>query len=121
MIEKGISPPPPKPQIADRAGMLTPLWLKWFQRLQMAFATVATYQPTLTPASAGAGYNVQTFTVSGLRVEDAVVVNPPRTANVYLVEATVTDEDELTLVFYNATGGALTPAAGTYRIVAIRN
>lgn len=59
----------------------------------------------------------QTFTVTGLKTGDHVVVNPPSvTAGVALASARVSAANTLALTFVNPTAGALTPAAGSHRI-----
>lgn len=79
------------------------------------------YLPTLTPAAVGAaGFSKQTFTVTGLATNDTVIVNGPNaTALSALVSFRVSAANTLELTWFCQ--GALTPAAGTYRIVAIRS
>lgn len=79
-------------------------------------------QPTLTPASVGANTTAeQDFTVAGLTTADKVFVNGPApTAGTGIAGARVKADDTLSITFVNATGGALTPAAGVYHILAIR-
>lgn len=84
---------------------------------------IRVYAPSLTPASvAAATVAEQGFAVTGLTTADKVFVNPPSiTAGVGLSSARVSAANTLTLAFVNATAGALTPAAGTYTIIAIRS
>ena len=84
-------------------------------------ALKTTYTPTLTPAAVGAaGFSTQTFTVTGLTTNDTVLVNgPAATANSALVSFRVSAADTLSLTWFCQ--GALTPASGTYRIVAFRS
>lgn len=86
-----------------------------------ALTQVVVYTPTLTPAAVGAaGFSKQTFTVTGLTTNDTVTVNGPNaTALSALVSFRVSAADTLELTWFCQ--GALTPAAGTYRIVAIRS
>lgn len=80
---------------------------------------------SLTPAalSASIGYQEQTFTVTGLQVQDIVLVNPPAApaANADLTRARVSAANTLALTFFNATAAANVPVAGVYRIVVFRN
>lgn len=74
---------------------------------------------SLTPVSVGISTSAeQSFTVKGLVVGDMVQVqlNAAQTAGLGIVNARVSAADTLTLMFMNATAGALTPAAGTYFI-----
>lgn len=84
---------------------------------------IAVYTPTLTPASVAAATTAeQTFTVNGLAVGDKVIVNGPApTAGTGIVNARVSAADTLAITFANVTAGALTPAAGTYTVIAIRS
>jgi hypothetical protein len=79
------------------------------------------YTPTLTPAAtAAAGFSKQTFTVTGLTTSDTVIVNGPNATNLSaLVSFRVSAADTLELTWFCQS--ALTPAAGVYRIVAIRS
>lgn len=84
---------------------------------------VRVYSQSLTPVSVAAATAAeQTFTVTGLTTADKVIVNPNATgAGVALASARVSAANTLALTYVNPTAGALTPAAGTYTIVAIRS
>lgn len=88
-----------------------------------AVTKIAVYAPSLTPASVAADTSAeQTFTVAGLTTADKVIVNGPApVAGTGIVNARVSAADTLALTFMNATAGALTPAAGTYLVVAVRS
>lgn len=88
-----------------------------------AITKIAVYAPSLTPASVGAATTAeQTFTVTGLTTADKVIVNGPApTVGTGIVNARVSAADTLAITFANVTAGALTPAAGTYAIVAFRS
>jgi len=77
---------------------------------------------SLTPSSVLAvTAPTQTFTVSGLKTGDHVVVNPPaQLAGVSVAAARVSAADTLAITFVNPTAGALTPTAGTYVIKVTR-
>jgi hypothetical protein len=80
---------------------------------------------SLTPAALAAsiGYQEQTFTITGLQVQDIVLVNPPAApaTNADLTRARVSAANTIALTFFNATAAANTPIAGVYRIVVFRN
>jgi hypothetical protein len=85
---------------------------------------VKVYTQTITPASVAANTTAeQTFTVTGLTTADTVEFNPGAapTAGTGIVGWRVSAADTLAVTYINATAGALTPASGTARIVAIRS
>ena len=81
------------------------------------------YSQTITPASVGAATVAeQTFTVTGLTTADKVLVNLFPTGNATgIAGVRVSATNTLAISYVNPTAGALTPAAGTYNIVAIRS
>jgi hypothetical protein len=88
-----------------------------------ALTKAVVYTPSLTPASvAAATVAEQTFTVTGLTTADKVVVNQPALANATgIAGARVSAADTLAIRFVNPTAGALTPASGTYTVLAFRS
>lgn len=80
-----------------------------------------TYVQSLTPVSSTtAGYKEQNFTVTGLVMFDTVVINgPAQPAGVALISVRVPSANTIAVTF-GFTGAGLTPATGTYRIVALR-
>ncbi len=88
-----------------------------------ALTQIVVYLPSLTPASVPANNTgVQTFTVNGLTTADKVMVNGPGiTVGVVPAQARVSAANTLEITFANLTGGPLTPAAGTYLVLAIRS
>ena len=97
-------------------------WAEWFNRIIGAVRKTSLHEVTLTPSSVSAGAtSKQTFTVTGLTVNDIVTVNPPTTNTSIIISLPrVSAADTLELVFYNNSGGALTPNAGNYLIKATR-
>lgn len=77
---------------------------------------------TINPASVAAATAAeQTFTVTGLRVNDQVVVTKPTaTAGLGIVNARVSAADTLAITFMNATAGAIDAASETYTIAVYR-
>lgn len=118
--EKGIQPP--AQDEITRFSKDYPELGRWLRLLRDGFAKVSTHQATLDVASVAANSeSVQTFTVTELTVYDVVTVNKPsNTAGLDLVQAWVSDADELSLKFRNATGSPIDPGAEIYRIVATR-
>lgn len=84
---------------------------------------LSVYSATITAASvAAATVAEQTFTVAGLAVGDAVIVNPAAISNaVGIAGARASAADTLAVRFVNPTAGALTPTAGDWAIIAIRS
>lgn len=88
-----------------------------------AITGIVVYSQTITPASvAAATVAEQTFTVTGLTTADKVFVNHAATGNATgLAGVRVSAANTLAVSFVNPTAGALTPAAGTWTIVAMRS
>jgi hypothetical protein len=84
---------------------------------------IVVYSQSITPASVPADKCAeQTFTVTGLATSDKVVVNPPASGNATsAAQSRVSAANTLAQTYCNPTSGALTPASGTYNIVAIRS
>lgn len=80
------------------------------------------YSQTITPASVGSAVCAeQTFTVTGLTTADTVFYNPPATGNATsAAQARVSATNTLAVMYCNPTAGALTPGAGTGKIVAVQ-
>lgn len=87
------------------------------------FTDVRLYIQTITPASVAANTCAeQTFTVTGLRTTDTVVINVAGiTAGTAAGSPRVSANNTLAVAYCNNTAGPLTPNAGSYRIVAIRH
>jgi len=79
-------------------------------------------QSSINVASVAANTTAeQTFTVTGLRLGDMVLVSKPSlSAGLGLVNARVSANDTLALTFSNSTAGAIDPAAETYTIAWFR-
>ena len=77
---------------------------------------------SLTPASVGAqSVSEESFTVTGVASNDQVIVNgPAQTAGIVVGQARVSDKNTVVIPFANVTGGAVTPASGTYKVRVIR-
>lgn len=86
-----------------------------------AIKRITTYSPSLTPSSvAAATVAAQAFTVNGIKSGDVIFVTGPAVTNSsYMISARVSADNQINLIFCNPTAGALTPASGTYKIVAI--
>lgn len=84
---------------------------------------IKVYSQTITAASVGAATVAeQTFTVTGLTTADKVIVNAGAISNAVAVgNVRVSAADTLAVQFCNPTAGALTPTAGTWKIIAIRS
>lgn len=84
---------------------------------------IRVYSQTITPASVAAQSAAeQTFTVTGLALTDKVFVNPAATGNATgIAGARVSAANTLAISYVNPTIAALTPAAGTYKITAMRS
>ena len=108
--------------------------MAWFQNTQGAKASIFTFTVSLTPSAVSANVAAeQAFTITagnnsstlraglGLEAGDFVSVTGPGTGNASaLVGARVNSSGQLVLVFENTTAGSLTPAAGTYRVLVVK-
>lgn len=92
-------------------------------------AQVAKHMPraydtgTITPTSlVTLVTSAQTFTVSGLSTADAIagISGPSQTSGIGIVAARVSAADTLEITFANVTVGTLTPAAGNYKVIAVK-
>lgn len=77
---------------------------------------------SLTPAEvAAATAAAETFTVPGVKTTDSIIVNPPAQAgSVGPMNAYASAANTVSIQFCNPTAGALTPDAGTYKIIVLR-
>jgi len=119
-IEKGVQPP-------DRFelniwGKEFPSLSRWLRLVYAAFPKVESYSVSIDLASIAANSeSVQTFTVTGLSVNDVVTVNKPsNTAGLDMVQYWVSAADTLSLKFRNSTGSPIDAAAETYKIISTR-
>lgn len=79
--------------------------------------------PTLTPVSVAANTSAeQNFTILGLQSGDGVDVNlmGAQTAGIGIVNARVSANNTLTIMFSNSTGSGATPVSGQYVITVCR-
>ena len=89
----------------------------------MAIATAAgTYKfvgdVTFNPGSIDDGNAEEvTATVPGVQVGDIVFVNKDTDDNVYAVAAWVSATDQITVAFFNPSGGTVNPASQTVRVI----
>lgn len=116
ITKKGIHPYSPQEK------EVPPKLFAWLKFLQLIIPWVSTYSPSLTPTSVGGtSESTQTFTVNGLTTSDIVYINPPDlAAGLGVMYVRVSAVNTLQVRFRNFTGGSLTPASGTYYIVAIK-
>lgn len=91
---------------------------------QTPVGNVRSYYGNITPAATAAaiGSAEQTFTVTGLATADTVYISPPAapTSLCPPVMARVSAANTLAITFLTMTAVACTPAAGVYKVIAIR-
>lgn len=80
------------------------------------------YTVTIDVASVAANTTAeQTFTVTGLNTDDAVMVSKPSLdAGLGIANARVSAKDTLALTFVNPTAGAIDPSSEEYKVIAIK-
>ena len=81
-----------------------------------------TYSVSLTPTAVAANSeSLQTYTVSGLIVPEAVCVSPPASiSGLGIMSVRCSTTDTLEILWRNFTGGSLTPPSGNYKVMAGR-
>ena len=116
LSEKGITTPPREVQEK------IPYLFTWLSQLQLRMPKISTYETSIDLASINATtYSAQTFTVTGLDINDIITVNPPSlTSGLYLVSYRVSSANTLSLVLYNSTGAPINEGAATFKIMACR-
>lgn len=119
---RAVQPPPKAAAISGNGGLVRPAWQQWFERLTDKVPVFQQFSQTITPTAVSANsVSTQTFTVTGLRTSDVVILN--HAAFVYgisITAARVSANDTLEITYQNITGGSITPASMTYYIMAIR-
>ena len=100
----------------------SPAWQQFFSKVALFIPKITIFEEALNPASVAANTKArQTFTVSGLTVNDIITVNPPSlTAGLDVIGFRVSAANTLELVFWNSTGAPIDEPSGTYLIFAIR-
>lgn len=78
---------------------------------------------SITPSEVSANTTAEeTFTVTGVKVGDAVSVSPPgHQAGVAVCAARVSAADTVAITFMNPTAAGVTPTAGEYDFVIFRS
>lgn len=100
---------------------VSPELFQWLQNLQLRLPKTNSYSVTITPALIPAVGNLQTFTVTGLVTTDVLKVSPSALdAGIGIGWARVSAANTMQVSFTNSSGGGITPASGTWYIVATR-
>lgn len=92
-------------------------------KAQVPVGNMREYPVSFTPVATAAaiGTTEQALTATGVALDDVVYVNAPSiTALCPLVGARVSAASTVQLQFATMTAAACTPAAGVYRVVAVR-
>jgi hypothetical protein len=79
---------------------------------------------SINPASIAANsVSAQTFTISGVEVGDSLTLNPPAaglTAGLLVNQSYVSAANQITVVFFNATGSAIDAASANWNYIFVR-
>lgn len=112
--------PPPAPIAGNLP--LDPDWSMWFELVRDIASIARFFSLTLTPSSVSANTtSEQTFTVTGLKTADFVMVNKPsHQTGLGVVNCRVSAADTLAITFMNTTGSSITPTSEAYAVVALR-
>lgn len=98
--------------------------LRWLDTLRGFSVDVRREDVTVNVASVAANTTVeQTFTVTGLKVNDVVisVAKPTLSAGLGVLQGRASADDTLAIQFINTTGSAIDPASEVYELVFIKN
>lgn len=111
----------PQDIMYDSEGNMTASWLHWFSNLIDSVPFFRAKAVTLDPGSIGANTTAtETVTFNGVTTNDLVAVNKPSHTTGLSVSAFVSAADTVTLVFMNATGGAIDPGSEDYLLFTVR-
>ena len=106
------------------SGPMTLQLTKFFRQIITSVPRTATYEVELNVANVPANStSQQNFTVVGLELDDIVYVNQPTNlATIYVLSAWVSAKDQVTMLFWNNSGGAVDPPATgiKFKLVSIR-
>lgn len=108
--------PPLKSRLIAPDGTVSVTWLAWFNLL-IKSTKILVAAADYDPPNIGAGAVSQaTIGISGVRQGDFATASfdPANTGIVLLAQ--VTADDQVTVTFWNVTGGAINLAAGTLRV-----
>lgn len=96
--------------------------LDFLTTLQNLIRGVEVFEATINPTAVAANTTAeQTFTVTGLETDAAVIVSKPaHTTGLSVGNARVSAQNTLALTFANVTAGAIDPPEETYKVLAIR-
>lgn len=115
ITEKGVS-------AFQEKEAISPTLFRWLQQLVLRFPKVNTYSATINPGNVVANSELtETYTVTGLNVNDIVSVTPPALdAGIGIMYARISAIDTLQIRWRNFTGSDVNPASGTYLIKTTR-
>jgi len=115
------NPPRNTPISDEKTGYMTPIWWKFVSLIASLMPGVNTYSKSLTLTQVDAGdIDEQTFTITGLKTNEAVFVNAPAlTDELGLVGFRISAADTIALMLYNNSAGNITEGAATFKIVTI--
>jgi len=95
---------------------------RWLRQIPDLIPKITIYKPVIDLANVGANsVSSQTFTVSGVSVNDHLTVNPPSLTTGLLLSANsrAISDNTILLVLQNTTGGGINEASATYTVVTI--
>lgn len=102
----------------------------WIKRLEDTLTEydpptteITTYTPSLTPVGSVAanGTGTEAFAVSGITAGELLVLTdqPAQTSGIVAVGTVASADNEVTITFFNGSGGAITPNGGTFTFFSI--
>lgn len=122
LVYKQLENFPRHQDIFDASGVMVTDWHVWFSKLIESVPKMTRYVFTLDPANIPAfSTTLESVTLSGLSVQDIVLVNKPAYISGIIIDAVCSVDDRLDITFANITAGAINPgSSSSYSCYAFR-
>ena len=117
-----VGNPPFGSVVVNERNLFSSEWQRWVANLASTISIIQYLEVTLNPTSIAANTVArQSFTVTGLTVQDGLIVNPPSlTAGLEILNWRVTATNTIQIAFWNSTGAPIDEPAALYTILAVR-
>lgn len=117
----GVPPVKSNLPVSDERTKWTQPWASWFNELFLSvFGWSRTFTASLTydfGSIAAQSQATTPVTVTGVAVNDAVIVTPASAVNGIIIDGTVTAANTVTIRAVNYSSGAIDPGSKAYRVI----